>query len=115
MARHTFAKQHRSTEKVLAYLAAALSMPAERMGQCFRVATPGDIRKILELRRDTLGNVLGWDDGHYWHWKYLEQPGIADGEIPCWVFEKGAEISGAMGLERVQLNVKGKVHPAIWS
>lgn len=115
MASHTLAKQHRSTEKVLAYLAAALSMPAERVGESFRVSTPADIPKILELRRDTLGNVLRWDDGKYWHWKYLEQPGIGDGEIPCWVFEKGAEIIGAMGFERVQLNVKGKVHPAVWS
>ena len=115
MASPTLAEQRRSTDKVVAYLAAALSMPAERVGKSFRVATPGDIPKILELRRETLGDVLGSDDEKYWHWKYLEQPGIADGEIPCWVFEKGAEIIGAMGFERVRLNVKGKVHHAVWS
>ncbi len=60
MASPTLAKQHRSTEKVLAYLAKALRMPAERARESFRIARPADIRKILELRRDTLGNVLRW-------------------------------------------------------
>ncbi len=57
MASHALGQQYRSTEKVLAYLAKALSMPAERLRESFRVATPADIPKILELRRETLGSV----------------------------------------------------------
>jgi len=104
-----------SHPQIYAFLARALGMSAECLKSAFRIATPEDIPQILQLRRDTLGRGITWDDETYWRWKYLGQPELQNGEIPCWVFEKGDEIIAAMGFERIQLCANGNVYPGVWS
>lgn len=104
-----------SQPQIYAVLARALGMPSEHLRSAFRIATPEDIPEILRLRRDTLGPAITWDDEKYWRWKYLEQPELHNGEIPCWVFEKDDEIIAAMGFERIQLCANGKIYPGVWS
>jgi hypothetical protein len=79
------------------------------------MATARDIPQILELRRLVRAAPTTWDDEKYWRWKYLEQPDTSSGEIPCWVFEKGPQIIGAMGFERIHLCINGSTYPAVWS
>ncbi len=104
-----------SYPQISAFLARALGMSPECLKSAFRMAMPDDISRILQLRRDTLGPAITWDDEKYWRWKYLGQPELHNGEIPCWVFEKGDELIAAMGYERIQLCANGSAYPGVWS
>ncbi len=97
------------------YLTDGLGIAPECLSDCFRPAAIADLPRILALRQAVLGPGLRWDDAHYWRWKYLEQPGASDTDIPYWVFEKEGEIIGGMGLQRIRVAVTGKIHPATWS
>ena len=104
-----------SDARIHASLARALGMPVDRVKTAFRLATADDIPQILELRRAIRNAPITWDDETYWRWKYLGQPNLDRGEIPCWVFEKTNAIIAAMGFERIQLCADGNIHPAVWS
>jgi len=107
--------QAKSFSRLKPYLASGLGIPPERLLDNFKPATLSNLPDVLTLRQTVLGAGLTWDDAQYWRWKYLKQPGASDTNIPYWVFEKGDEIIGGVGLQRVQIDVAGKTASAAWS
>ncbi|MPY87954.1 MAG: hypothetical protein GEU99_08540 [Luteitalea sp.] len=100
-----------SLEQLGPYVSQGLGIPYERLLQAFRPATAADLPGILDLRRAVIGNGCWWDDEAFVRWRYFNAQIAAD-PTPYWVFEKGHEIIGGMGLEPVVLVVDGQAHNA---
>lgn len=99
-----------SLQQLGPYVSQSLGVPYERLLESFRPATDADVPRILELRRLVSGGMW-WDDEAYVRWRYFD-PQLGTQPTPYWVFEKGNEIIGGMGLEPVVLVVDGEAQPA---
>jgi len=94
------------------YLAKSLGLSEEAMLGCFRPATRGDFEQVVALRRTLFTRTPRWNDNAYLRWRY----DFSDDQSPVvnrfWIFKRGDEVLGGVGLERVSLVVDGEVMTA---
>lgn len=108
------AAQSLSLERLAPYVGRALGMTATDVIEGFRPAVPDDLPAMLDLRRAVAAGGLWWDDERFLRWRYFEAtPGTGRG--PYWVFERGGQLLGGVGLEPVTLVVDGVPHAAVRS
>jgi hypothetical protein len=99
-------------EKLGPYVSQALGLPTESLLQAFRPAIEEDLPGILELRQAVLRDALWWDDEAFVRWRYFDNKSATE-PTPYWVFERGKEIIGGIGLEPLVLVVDGEPCPAV--
>jgi len=97
-----------SLDRISPYLAKTLGIPKESMYQCFLPASFADIDDLLDLRKALFEGKAPWNDRDYISWRYFSE----SNENNIWVFKKGNEILGCIGLEQVNLHINNELGTA---
>lgn len=102
-------------QKLTKVMARTLGLSSEKLIESYKPATATDIDKLLEFRKQNLGNKIKWDDTKYLNWRYNFDNDVHNPNFnnKIWILKIDGQILATCGTQSFDINIESSSYKAL--